>query len=123
MVSLFRALAFALVLSPFVLGACAQAARQGSSPRIFNVEVSTRDVHAGQTVLGHVTTSYDVASVEARVVGFSALLDKRGAGDFSLNYTLPSMIPSFLHGRYVVNVIARTTEGVATTRELPVTLH
>lgn len=125
MVSLSRALALSLILPWLSAGSSftASAALQSATPRIFTVEVSTRDFRAGQTVFGHVTTTYDVASVEARVGGYSSVLDKRGAGDFALNYTLPPVIPWFVHGRYVLKLIARTTEGVATIRELPVTLH
>jgi len=127
MVSLSRALAFFLILPSLLAGSplMASAAHGGPvpRPRIFTVDVSTRDFRAGQTVVGHVTTSYDVASVEARVGGYSSVLNKRGAGDFALNYRLPGFIPWFVHRKWVLRVIARTTEGVATTRELPVTLH
>lgn len=125
MVTLSRALAFSLILPLLSAGSSltASAAREGPLPRIFTVDVSTRDFHAGQTIFGHVTTTFDVASVEARVGGYSSVLNKRGAGDFALNYRLPGFIPWFVHGKWTLKVIARTTAGVATTRELPVTLH
>jgi hypothetical protein len=125
MVSMSRALALFLILPLLSAGSSlrAAAAVQETKPRIFTVEVSTRDFRAGQKVLGHVTTTFDVASVEARVGGYSSVLDKRGAGEFALNYTLPPAIPWFVHGTWTLKVIARTTDGVATTRELPVTLH
>ena len=125
MVSLSSELASAILVPALLAGSslAAPAARQQDMPHIFRVEVSTRVVRAGQTVFGHVATSADVASVEARVQGFSALLVKRGAGDFALNYTLPPTIPWFLHGTYTVSVIARNTQGVGVTRQLPVTLQ
>jgi hypothetical protein len=123
MVSLSRALAFFLISILAGSSLAASASLPGPLPRIFTVDVSTRDFRAGQRVFGHVTTTNDVASVEARVGGYGSVLDKRGAGDFALNYKLPRFIPWFVHGRWTLKVIARTTAGVATIRELPVTLR
>jgi hypothetical protein len=125
MTSLRRALAAFWVLLTFVASSsqAVSAASALSAPSIYAVEMSTHVVSAGQTIFGHVSTSDDVASVEARVQGFSALLSKRSAGDFALQYRLPSFIPGFLRGTYTVRVIARTTEGVQAVRELPVILQ
>jgi hypothetical protein len=125
MVPLSRALASLLILPFFLMGASflAPVAAPDDPPRIVAVEMSAREIRAGQTILGHVTTSTNVASVEARVRGYSAVFSKRGVGEFALNYTLPSMIPWFVHGTYMVRVIARNTAGVQAVRELPVRLR
>jgi hypothetical protein len=125
MTPLHRALA-ALLLPLTLLAGSPQAAPAESAlprPSIYEVKMSSNVVSAGEIISGHVITSYDVASVEARVQGFSAVLSKRAAGDFALRYRLPPFIPWFLHGRYTLRVIARTTAGVQAVREFPVTLH
>ncbi len=92
-------------------------------PKIVRVEVSARNVRAGQVVLGHVVTSSNVASVVASVPGFTALLNKVGVGSFRLAYTLPSVIPWFVHGTYPMRIIARNVDGVQTIQEIPMTLR
>ena len=97
-------------------------ARPHDPPRILSVAVSKNRLSAGETVSGHVTTSSNVASVEARLRGYSAVFAKVGVGEFVLSYTIP-MIAQAFPGTYPLSIIARNVDGVQDRRELPVTLR
>jgi hypothetical protein len=92
-------------------------------PQILDVQISTDDVHPGDTVVGHVRTSSNVASVEARVEGYSSALPKIGVGEFEIAYKVPPAIPWYLQRTYMLHVIARNVDGVQATRVLPLTLR
>jgi hypothetical protein len=91
-------------------------------PRILAVAFSAAVVRGGETVVGRVRTTSNVASVEVRVVGFSTVMTRRGVGEFSVNYPVP-VLPSWLHRTYPVEVIARNVDGVRETRTLEITLE
>lgn len=91
-------------------------------PRILAIAFSAAVVRGGETVVGRVRTTSNVASVEVRVVGFSTVMTRRGVGEFSVNYPVP-MLPPWLHRTYPVEVIARNVDGVRETRTLEITLE
>ena len=67
-------------------------------------------------------TSSNVASVEVRVATYGMTLDKVGVGRFSLAYTLGNL-PFFVHGTYVMRIIARNTHGDSAQQTLPITIR
>jgi hypothetical protein len=91
-------------------------------PRILAVAFSAAVVRGGETVVGRVRTTSNVASVEVRVVGFSTVMTRRGVGEFSVKYPVP-VLPPWLHRTYPVEVIARNVDGVRETRTLEITLE
>lgn len=93
-----------------------------SAPQIVSMSISTPVVHAGQTVSGSVETSTNVASVEARIGGYSSNLHKIGSGKFTLTYRVP-WVPFFLKKTYTVVLIARNTRGDAVSTTFPITVR
>lgn len=91
-------------------------------PRILSIAMSKNRLSAGETVSGHVTTSSNVASVEARLHGYSAVFAKVGIGEFVLSYTIP-MIAQAFPGTYPLSIIARNIDGAQDRREMAVTLR
>jgi hypothetical protein len=91
-------------------------------PRILAIALSATTVRGGETVVGQVRTTSNVASVEVRVQGFSTVMTRRSVGDFTLHYPVP-MLPPWLHRTYPVVVIARNVDGVSETRTLEVTVE
>lgn len=71
---------------------------------------------------GTVETSSNVASVEARIAGYSSSMRKVGVGRFSLSYRVPNL-PFFLHRTYTIEVIARNTRGDAVRTSVPITIR
>ncbi|MHB8363634.1 MAG: hypothetical protein ACYDEK_03570 [Vulcanimicrobiaceae bacterium] len=86
------------------------------------MSLSTSVAHPGQIVSGTVTTSSNVASVVARIVGFAEPLAKVGVGRFVLTYQVPNL-PPFLRRTYTIEVTARNTAGVAVTSGIPITIR
>ncbi|HEV2261079.1 MAG TPA: hypothetical protein VGR69_02175 [Candidatus Rubrimentiphilum sp.] len=91
-------------------------------PEITALSISSPVVSGGQIVTGVVQTSSNVASVEARIGGYSASLTKVGVGRFALAYRVPDL-PLFLHRTYQVEVIARNARGDAASSTIPVTVR
>ena len=98
-------------------------AKPHDRPVIYDVAVSPVSVSAGDTVVGSVTTSSNVASVVATVAGISAGLPRVAVGRFTLAYKMPDFIPQNFHGSYPVTVVARNADGVATSRVVMLSLH
>jgi hypothetical protein len=92
-------------------------------PQILDVNLSTREIHGGDTVFGRVRTSSNVASVEARVEGYSSSLPKVVVGEFAIAYKVPPMIPFYLQHTYSLHLIARNVDGAQATRDLSVSLR
>jgi hypothetical protein len=92
-------------------------------PEIVDVQISSREIRAGDTVFGQVRTSSNVASVEARVAGYSSVLHKVGVGEFAIAYKVPPSIPFYLQHDYSLHLIARNIDGMQATRDLSVTLR
>ncbi len=93
-----------------------------SAPQIVSMSISTATVHSGQMVSGSVETSTNVASVEARIGGYSSSLHKVSAGKFALTYRVP-WLPFFFRKTYTVVVIARNTRGEAVSTTFPITVR
>ncbi|MBV8530917.1 MAG: hypothetical protein JO104_06335 [Candidatus Eremiobacteraeota bacterium] len=93
-----------------------------AAPRILGVTVSETTVQPGDRVSGRVLTTSNVASVEARIGGYSVNLVKVGVGRFELIYTV-APLPWFVHGDFTMQVIARNTHGDAVTRAVPLTVR
>lgn len=93
-----------------------------AAPEIMSLSLDRTVVHAGDTVSGTVVTSSNVASVEARIATYSIDVPKVGEGRFALSYTVPNL-PFFLRKTYDMEVIARNTAGVETTRSVPITIR
>jgi hypothetical protein len=94
----------------------------GAPPRILAMSLSTPVAHGGDVVSGFVETSSNVASVEARIAGYSSVMRKIGVGKFVLSYKVPNL-PFFLHRTYTIQVIARNTRGESVTSSLPITIR
>jgi hypothetical protein len=91
-------------------------------PQILRVWLNTSAPHSGDRVVGRVTATSNVASVEVRVQGYSVSLEKTGVGKFEGAYTIPD-IPPFLKGTYDLKVIARNVDGVQASEDVPIALR
>jgi hypothetical protein len=96
--------------------------RPDAPPRILSMSLSTPVAYSGQLVSGIVQTSSNVASVEARIGGYAANMEKVGVGRFQLSYRVPKL-PFFLHRTYQIELIARNTRGDAVTSYVPITVR
>jgi hypothetical protein len=96
--------------------------RADAPPRILAMSLSTPVARGGDVVSGVVETSSNVASVEARIGGFGAGMQKVGVGRFHLSYRVPNL-PPFLHRTYMIEIIARNSRGDAVTSSLPITVR
>jgi len=93
-----------------------------AAPQIIAVSISSPVVTGGQIVTGTVETSSNVASVDARIAGYSSTLAKVGVGRFALSYRVPNL-PFFLHRTYAIQVIARNARGDSVSSSLPITVR
>jgi hypothetical protein len=91
-------------------------------PRILSMSLSTPVVRGGDVVSGFVETTSNVASVEARIGGYSSNMQKVGVGKFTLTYRVPKL-PFFLHRTYNVEIIARNTRGDEVRSSVPITIR
>ncbi len=91
-------------------------------PRILAMSLSSPVARGGQVVSGTVETSSNVASVEARIGGYSTSMQKVGTGRFQLSYRVP-YLPFFLHRTFMIQVIARNSKGQAVSTALPITVR
>ncbi len=79
--------------------------------------MSERNFHPGDHVYGTALATLNVASIEVRIAGYSMSMDKIGPGRFTLSYTVPNY-PFFVRGPISILVIARTTQGAATSETI-----
>jgi len=91
-------------------------------PRILSMSISTPVARGGQVVSGTVQTTSNVASVEARIGGYSSTMQKVGVGKFVMSYKVPRL-PFFLHRTYNIEVIARNSKGEAVRSSVPITIR
>jgi hypothetical protein len=91
-------------------------------PQIVAVRINSTTLQAGQRLVGYVTTSSNVASVEVRVAMFGIGLNRIGVGRFALVYTFAG-VPWFLRGTYTMEIIARNARGDAVEETLPLTVR
>lgn len=92
-----------------------------AAPEILSYSLSTTTVHPGDTISGTVTTTSNVASVEAKVASYVIPLAKTGIGHFALSYVVPN-IPKPFRGTYALSIIAHNTQGQTTTESTSVTI-
>jgi hypothetical protein len=93
-----------------------------AAPQILAIALSETTFHPGDRVSGSVVTTSNVASVEARIGGYSMSLPKRGVGRFALTYTV-APLPWFVRGNFTMQVIARNPRGDMVTRAIPLTVR
>jgi len=87
------------------------------APRILSYSLSETNFHPGDLVHGSANATLNVASIEVRIDGYSISMDKVAPGRFTLSYTVPNY-PFFVRGPISILVIARNTQGAATTETL-----
>ena len=88
--------------------------------QIVSYVLSSTIIHPGDKVTGDVVTSSNAASVTARVGAFSVAVPKTAPGKFHLLMQLPSMpLPP---GDAKLIITAIRTDGMRTTREVPITV-
>ena len=109
-------------LAPHVVAVKPIITAPDAPPQILSMSLSTPVAHGGEVVSGTVETSSNVASVEARIAGYSSTMQKVGVGRFALSYRVPKL-PFFLHKTYMIQVIARNTRGQAVSTAVPITIR
>jgi hypothetical protein len=92
-------------------------------PVIKSFSISTTQVHPGRAVHGEVQTSENVHYVEARVDYREVAMHEDGPGRFSLSYTVPWYLPPWLRHGYTLQIIARSVDGVETSRSIPIVVR
>jgi len=93
-----------------------------AQPEINSVWLSAHTVRPGEAVDGRVIASSNVASVEVRLGGYSAVMRKVAPGEFTLHYRVP-WIARFMRRTYTLQIIARNSSGEAVTSSTPITIH
>lgn len=93
-----------------------------AAPQILDVALSSTAFGVGDTVSGTVTTSSNVASVEARIATFGIDVPKTGVGRFTLRYQVPN-VPFFMRGNYTMRLIARNARGDRAERDVSVSIR
>jgi hypothetical protein len=109
-------------LAPHVVAVAPLSEPAEAPPQILSMSLSTPVARGGDVVSGTVETSSNVASVEARIAGYSSPMQKVGVGKFALSYRVPKL-PFFLHKTYMIQVIARNTRGQAVSTAVPITIR
>ncbi len=92
-------------------------------PEIKSYSIESTDIRAGQTISGAVETSDNVDYVEARIDYREAAMKRSAPGRFVLSYKVPWYLPPWLRHGYTLRIVARTADGVETTRDIPITIH
>ncbi len=91
-------------------------------PRIIVMWISSTDIAPNKTISSFITTTTNVASVEARVQALSMNVPRTDFGQFSVTYKVPPL-PSFLKRTYDLQVIARNADGVAIVAYVPIRVN
>jgi hypothetical protein len=92
-------------------------------PAIRSFSISTTEIRPGRPVHGDVQTSDNVHYVEARVDYRAIAMHEDAPGKFSLTYTVPWWLPPWLRHGYTLQIIARSVDGVETSRAIPITVR
>jgi hypothetical protein len=92
-------------------------------PAIKSFTISTTQIRPGRAVHGDVVTSENVHYVEARVDYREVAMHEDAPGRFSLSYTVPWWLPPWLRRGYTLQIIARSVDGVETSRSIPITVR
>lgn len=89
-------------------------------PQIEDVEwTMPPKLHPGTQIRATVRTSPNVGYVEGRVKYWNVAFAQVGPGMFRLDYRIPLLPPSAV-GRWTLEVIARSVDGVEVRRSFPV---
>jgi hypothetical protein len=91
-------------------------------PQILALQIPSTTVFGGETFNCGVVASSNVASVEIRAAGYSQVMQKVAPGRFTAAITVPRL-PFFLRKTYTIDVIARNSEGDATSATIPITVR
>jgi hypothetical protein len=97
-------------------------AKPHAPPRILAIKLSSTTISGGETVSGSVQTSSNVASVEARIAGWSMSIPRTRIGLFEASGQIPDL-PFLAKGKYTLEVIARNSDGVKAERDVSITLR
>ena len=92
-------------------------------PAIKSFTLSTTQIRPGRPVHGDVVTTENVHYVEARVDYREVAMHEDGPGRFSLTYTVPWWLPPWLRHGYTLQIIARSIDGVETSRTIPIVVR
>jgi hypothetical protein len=92
-------------------------------PAIKSFTISTTQIRPGRAVRGDVVTSENVHYVEARVDYREVPMREEAPGKFSLSYTVPWWLPPWLRRGYTLQIVARSVDGVETSRTIPITVR
>lgn len=88
-------------------------------PEIVDVKLTApQQLRPGNVLVATVQTSGNVHYVEARVKYWNVALDETATGKFHLNYRVPMLPPTAL-GRWNLEIIARSVDGVEVKRTFP----
>jgi hypothetical protein len=123
------ALAFALALGGGAPAAAEVYTHVGPTPpphgypAINAVSLSSSEIRAGRPVHGSVETSENVHYVEVRIDYRNIPMHEDAPGKFSLSYTPPWWLPPWLRRAYTLQIIARSIDGVETSRAIPITVR
>jgi hypothetical protein len=91
-------------------------------PQILWVNLSSNTVRPGDTVTVTVLTSSNVASVELRVGGYGGGMTKTDVGHFESTALVPRL-PIFIGHKFVLQIIARNSAGVAVKQSVAIAVH
>ena len=80
-------------------------------PAIYDVAWSTTAVKPNTTLEAVVTTSTNIDYVGGKYRDWTLRFDQVGPGKFHVKETVP-FLPPFLLGRWTIQIIARTSDGV-----------
>jgi hypothetical protein len=92
-------------------------------PAIKSFSISTTQIRPGRAVHGDVIVTDNVNYVEARVDYRAVAMHEEAPGRFSLTYTVPWWLPPWLRHGYTLQIIARSVDGVETSRSIPITVR
>jgi hypothetical protein len=106
----------AYVVSPRASDATKAAVAEGHAPEhgfpeIRSIRWTSARLRPGSALEAFVTTSPNVGYVEGRYKDWNLPFERTGLGTFHLVYKVP-FLPPFLLGRWHIDVIARSVDGV-----------
>ena len=91
------------------------------APRIVEIAVNDRTLHAGGMLLVRVTTSPEIATLVARTMGHEIAIPLASSGVFAGQQQMPSNVPFFLVNRtYSVEFVGTTADGRTVSASVPI---
>lgn len=97
-------------------------AKPHAPPRIVRIWLSRVVLYPGDAWSGSITTSTNVASVEARVAIFSLSVHRTDFGQFSFRLRIPH-VPRRFRRPYTLELIARNADGKAQAAKIPIRIR